>query len=110
MDYYSRPQSIKKIENQLRVLEYFDAHGGTISEIACALGMPRSTVQRYLNDISDPEKLKLIKDYLSDNKKMGNQNGGIKSQNLHGYMKRIDGKFSGHKRQFIGGFWLWKNI
>lgn len=96
MDYYSRPQSIKKIEAQARVFDYFDSHGGTIQEIANALGMARSTVQRYLNDINDPEKLKLVKSYLSYYKSVGNQKGGIISQELYGYQKGSDGKFSGH--------------
>lgn len=98
MDYYSRPQSIKKIEDQVKVLKYFDAHGGTIEEIASALGMTRSTVQRHLSDISDPKKLELIKNYLSDNKRIGNQKGGIVSQELYGYTKDADGKFNGHVR------------
>ncbi len=98
MGYDDRRQSIEKIEKQAVVLKYFDLHGGTINEIASALGMSTSTVQRYLSDISDPEKLKLIKDYLSNNKKMGNQKGGLISQDLYGYKKDSDGKFSGHKK------------
>lgn len=96
MGYYDRPQSKKKIEDQIKVFEYFDAHGGTIGEIADALGMTRSTVQRYLNDVNDPDKLLLIRDYLSSNKKSGNRNGGIISQELYGYKKNDDGKFNGH--------------
>ena len=98
MDYYDRPQSIKKIEDQVKVFEYFDSHGGTIKEIAAALGMSRSTVQRHLNDISDPKKLSLIKGYLNDNKKMGNKNGGLISQEMYGFAKADDGKFIGHKK------------
>lgn len=96
MGYDDRRQSIEKIEKQAVVLKYFDLHGGTIQEIANALGMARSTVQRYLNDINDPEKLKLVKSYLSYNKSAGNQKGGIISQELYGYQKGSDGKFSGH--------------
>lgn len=98
MGYDDRRQSIEKIEKQAMVLKYFDSHGGTIDEIASALGMSSSTVQRYLNDIKDSEKLKLIKDYLSNNKRDGNKKGGLTSQNLYGYKKDSDGRFSGHKK------------
>lgn len=67
MGYSDRPQSKEKIEKKAIVYAYFDLHGGTIAEISEATGVSRSTVQRYLAEFDDPDKLRLIKDYLKSN-------------------------------------------
>lgn len=99
MGLFDRPQSIKKIENQRQVLEYFDKHGGTIQEIADALNLSRSSVQRYLNDVKNPEKLKIIKEYLKANKEEGNKNGGRVSQERNTYDRNELGLFIGSRKK-----------
>jgi predicted transcriptional regulator len=58
--YMTRPQSLEKLENIAKVVAYFDRHGGTIKEIARALGMTKSSVQRYLNAAEEPEVTPII--------------------------------------------------
>ena len=96
--YMTRPQSLEKIENTAKVQEYFDRNGGTIKEIAHALGMSKSSVQRYLNAAQDPEIKELIKEYLAANKYEGNRRGGLTSQEKNGYSKDETGRFAGRRK------------
>ena len=96
--YMTRPQSLEKIEKRAKVLEYFNRNGGTIKEIAEALDIPKSSVQRYLNEAKDPEMRKLIKEYLAANKYEGNQKGGQISQEKYGYEKDELGHFKGKEK------------
>lgn len=96
--YMTRPQSIEKIKNTAKVQEYFDRNGGTIKEIAQALGMSKSSVQRYLNAAQDPEIKELIKEYLIANKCEGNRRGGLTSQEKYGYGKDETGRFTGRRK------------
>lgn len=96
--YMTRPQSLEKIENTAKVQEYFDRNGGTIKEIAQALGMSKSSVQRYLNAAQDPEIKELIKEYLAANKYEGNRRGGLTSQEKNGYSKDETGRFTGRRK------------
>lgn len=96
--YMTRPQSLDRIKNIAIVFDYFDRHGGTIKEIAKALGMTKSSVQRYLNAADDPEVRKIIKNYLSNNKKEGNRRGGQTSQEKYGYDKDKSGHFTGRRK------------
>lgn len=95
MGYYDRPQSLKKIENEIKVVEYFESNGGTIQQISDALNMKRSTVQRYLNSVSDPVQLKKIKEYLKRNQEIGKSKGGKNS----GYSKDEFGRFTGSSKR-----------
>ena len=95
MGYMDREQSLKKLENQKRVLEYFDAHGGTIASIAQALGLSKSSVQRYLSDVDSVSDLKLIKEYLQANKDDGRSRGGRNS----GFSKDKSGRFTGSAKK-----------
>lgn len=94
MGYEDRPQSIERLKKIKKVWEYFDKHGGTIGEIAKALGMSKSSVQRYLN-----EGPKIIKEYLEANKKAGNSRGGQTSQARHGFSKDESGHFTGSRKK-----------
>lgn len=104
MGYNDRNQSIKKQENIKKVVEYFDQNGGTIKEISQATGIPKSSVQRYLNDlfvseITSIETANKIKEYLTYMKNYGNKLGGAISQNNNNYVKNQDGKFNGSMRK-----------
>lgn len=103
MGYMDRPQSEKKKRNIERVVEYFDSHGGNIDEIANALGLSRSSTQRYLNDsyvaeIRSVEEARLIKEYLLAMKNEGNVKGGQKSTSDSRYVQDESGKFRGSRR------------
>jgi predicted transcriptional regulator len=93
--YMTRPQSLEKIKNIAKVQEYFDRNGGTTKEISKALGIPKSSVQRYLNAAEDPNVRQLIKEYLAANKYEGNRKGGQTSQEKYGYGKDEFGHFTG---------------
>lgn len=93
--YMSRPQSLERIKNIIKVQEYFDKHGGTITEISKALGMTKSSVQRYLNAVEDSEIKEMIREYLAANKLEGKQKGGKISQSKYGYAKDESGYFKG---------------
>ena len=92
--YYEREQSIQRLENIKKVLEYYNAYGGTIKEIAQALGMSKSSVQRYLEAAQDPE----IKEQLRQNKLNGNSLGGKTTQSQYGYEKDEFGHFRGSRK------------
>ena len=95
MGYSDRPQSKEKIKKKAIVYAYFDLHGGTIAEISEATGVSKSTVQRYLAEFDDPDKLRLIKDYLKSNIIEGRSKGG----KISGYGKDEFGRFTGSRKK-----------
>lgn len=99
MGYEERQQSIEKLEKIKRVLEYFDKHGGTIAEISEALGIPKSSVQRYLNEASNHIERRSISEYLKSNKHEGTKKGGKISQQRHGFSKDELGHFKGSRKK-----------
>ena len=92
--YYEREQSIQRLENIKKVLEYYNEYGGTIKEIAQALGKSKSSVQRYLEAAQEPE----IKEQLRQNKLNGNSRGGKSTQSQYGYEKDEFGHFRGSRK------------
>lgn len=92
--YMNRQQSLDRLEKIAIVAEYVGKHGGTIEEIARALGMPKSSVQRYLDAVNDPK----IRELLKNNKKEGNRRGGQTSQEKYGYSKDEAGHFTGRRK------------
>jgi hypothetical protein len=87
----------------------------SIGEISKKTQIPKSTIQRYLNnksifielfeEKSDFEYMKKAlvayeasQQFLFESKKSGLSKGGLKSQELHGYVKDESGKFHGGKK------------
>lgn len=99
MGYTERPQSIERLEKIKKVLEYFDKHGGTIDEISAALGIPKSSVQRYLQEATDSRDREAISEYLQANKQEGTRKGGRTTQQRHGFNKDKAGHFIGSTKK-----------
>lgn len=99
MGYETRPQSIERLEKIKKVLEYFDKHGGTIDEISAALGISKSSVQRYLKEATDSRDRQSISEYLAANKREGTKRGGKTTQQRHGFDKDELGHFTGSRKK-----------
>lgn len=96
----------RKIEmNILKVTSVFLETGGFIDEVAQKTNIPKSSVQRYLNDSKRIIKLlgeevnNEIKSILRMNKQQGNQNGGLQFRNNNITLKDELGKFVGSRKK-----------
>lgn len=75
----------------------------SIKELSELTNIPRSTIQRDLNNreiilsIADEETYEKIKIWLDSSKKRGLSEGGKNSQANHGYSKDEKGHFKGSK-------------
>ena len=88
-----------KEEKELRVLEYFLEHPTTyIKEIAEETGIPRSSVQRYLQKYEDvliPSCGRTIREQLEINRRNGQREGGKNFFLRHNATKGKNGRFTG---------------
>jgi DNA-binding phage protein len=101
----SEEQQIRKSANVLKAARYFLKYGGSMVEVAKALNMSSSSVQRYLNDEQT------IKEYLGEecfneiqgkllkNKKEGLVRGGKNSTQNNEFTKDELGKFTGSRKK-----------
>lgn len=103
-----RNQTKQRIENIHKVFDFFKQYKGNIPEISKALGIPKSTIQRYVNSIEFEELFRLaypnespdaIKEHFRKMKEQGNQQGGINTQEKYGFEKDAEGKFQGSRKK-----------
>ena len=98
----------KKINERILLVarELLKSHG-TISNISATTGVPRSTIQRDLNNpnvdllLGDGTR-DLIKDILKENAVEGNARGGLVSQEKYASLKDRLGKFQGCRKVVKG--------
>jgi hypothetical protein len=92
-------QNTEKEKKQEIVINYFMEHPTMyINDIANATGIPKSTVQRYLQNNDDliiPGTNLTIREQLKLNKMNGQKKGGINSFRNNDHIKDENGKFIG---------------
>lgn len=108
----SESQRIERLQKMSSVLKSMK-DCSNIKEIEEKTGVPRSTIQRYLNRpdyyedlVTDGyvkrENIENLMDYtkewLNKSKHEGLKRGGTISQEKYGFSKGEDGKFNGHTR------------
>lgn len=98
----------KKKRIELVVDTFLSFNNLSIEELSKELNIPKSTIQRDLNDLeyikmvysgNYLEILKQISDKLKQNKKEELSKGGINSTNINEPIRNNDGKFIGNKKR-----------
>lgn len=98
----------KKKRIELVVDAFLSSNDLSIDELSKKLNIPKSTIQRDLNDLeyikmvysgNSLQILKQISDKLKQNKKEGLSKGGVNSTNLNQPIRNNDGKFIGNKKR-----------
>lgn len=108
----SEAQRLERMEKMATILRSMK-HCSNIKEVAKETGIPRSTIQRYLNKPELYEELtesgflkrenvekalKFTRSWLDKAKATGLSEGGKTCQELYGYSKDYNGQFNGHSR------------
>lgn len=89
------------------VVDYFMLHPNSyIKDVSLATGIPKSSVQRYLDKnrkLINPETKKTIEEQLRENKERGNREGGIISNCKNDALKDENGRFIGNVSASVVG-------
>lgn len=107
----SEDQRIDMLNGFRKILLSIQGGAKNISDVSKDTGIPRSTIQRWLkrddfysdvyelnNCIGDLPTQQDVENWLQNAKNVGHKKGGLISQEIYGYSKNSDGKFSGGKK------------
>lgn len=101
-------QHEKKVQRIKLVIDSFLLNNVSINELSSIINIPKSTIQRDLNDveyikeiygIEALEKMKQISNKLKTNKENGLSKGGINSTINNEPIRDENGKFTGNKKR-----------
>lgn len=104
----SEAQYAKKVERIKLVIDSFLSNNVSITELSNIIDVPKSTIQRDLNNIEyiqeiygyeSREILKQISDKLKLNKENGLSRGEINSTTNNEPIRDENGKFTGNKKR-----------
>jgi AcrR family transcriptional regulator len=99
----SKQEELKRLRI-LKVAKYFLDNGGNIDDLEKAIGIPHSSIQRYLHDkiiieMLGQEAYQTIQSKLNQNKQEGLISGGQNYAINNQFTKDKTGKFTGSKKR-----------